>query len=369
MRLAINGRFLTQSVTGVQRYASETLIALDRLIGAGACAGKGIDVELLTPRQRTWTPNLAHIPIKQIGRLEGHAWEQLELPLHSGRRFLLNLCNTAPALKRSQAVVIHDVATFAMPHTFSPSFRLWYQLLLPLLGKRARKIITVSKFSKSELTRLCQIPPEKLTVIHESGEHILRQQTDAGIIESHGLHRRPYVLAVSSLNPSKNFGALVRAAEQLNNNGFDLVVAGAANPKVFRRSQSSPSHRIVYLGYVSEGELRALYESAACFVYPSLYEGFGLPPLEAMACGCPVIASHASSIPEVCGEAALYCDPRNPSDIADKIQRLMGNPALRNQLRVKGRERSAMFSWESSALCLLEAVRLGASNTTCGEFR
>jgi glycosyltransferase involved in cell wall biosynthesis len=366
VNVIINGRFLSQTVTGVQRYGTELLRALDTLLTKQSRLDTSFTV--LIPPVPIELPELNSIKVRRIGGLQGHAWEQLELPLYTRNRVLLNLCNTGPIVKRDQIVVIHDAAVFEMPHTFSREFRLWYRLLLPRLGKVARHVVTVSDFSRRELIRHCGISEEKLTVIHESGEHLLRQQPDEGIIEKHDLARRPFVFAVSSLNPSKNFGALVRAAEELNNNGFDLVVAGGANPKVFRRSQSSPSHRIVYLGYVTEGELRALYERAACFVYPSLYEGFGLPPLEAMACGCPVIASHASSIPEVCGAAALYCDPRNPSDIADKIQRLMGNPALRNQLRVKGRERSAMFSWESSALCLLEAVRLGTHNTTSGEF-
>ena len=116
-------------------------------------------------------------------------------------------------------------------------------------------------------------------------------------------------------------------------------------PRVFGALPSLPSH-VRAIGYVSDAQLRALYESAACFVYPSFYEGFGLPPLEAMCCGCPVLASGTASMPEVCADAALYCDPNSPEDIAAKLQQLMSDRTVRDDLRAKGRRRAAEFSWE-----------------------
>jgi glycosyltransferase involved in cell wall biosynthesis len=141
---------------------------------------------------------------------------------------------------------------------------------------------------------------------------------------------------------------------------FDLVLAGGANQRVFSGSPELTDPRYRSAGYVTDSELRALYEHAVCLVYPSLYEGFGLPPLEAMACGCPVITSRAASLPEVCGEAALYCDPRDPADIAQAMRRVLGSEELRRDLRQRGLERSSQFRWSGSGeavLSVLEEVR------------
>jgi glycosyltransferase involved in cell wall biosynthesis len=369
MRLAINGRFLTQPTTGVQRYAREVVSALDLLLSAGQIDGRALTVELLVPPNLAHVPFLSNITLKQVGRLTGHAWEQVELPFYTHNRSLLNLCNTAPLAKRDQFVVIHDAAVFAMPRTFSRPFRLWYQLLLPSLGKVAQHIVTVSEFSRSELVRYRVAPTDKLSVVPESGEHILRVQPDTGILEEHGLGRRPFVFAVSSLNPSKNFAALARAAELLDRPKFDIVIAGGTNPNVFHQSPDALPEHVLYLGYVSDQELRALYDHAACFIYPSAYEGFGLPPLEAMACGCPVIASKAASVPEICGDAALYCDPQNPWDIADKLLHLMSDSKLQLRLRAKGLEHVARFTWKSCAEQLFRIVMSRGSSSSLRGLR
>jgi glycosyltransferase involved in cell wall biosynthesis len=134
-------------------------------------------------------------------------------------------------------------------------------------------------------------------------------------------------------------------------------VAGGSNPRVFRgRHLEHDGYALHATGYVTDGELRALYENAACLVYPSLYEGFGLPPLEAMLCGCPVLVSDAASLPEVCGDAALYCNPRDPDNIAEKIRTLIEEPALRNELRCRGMERARNFTWRRASEALLSII-------------
>ena len=359
MRVFINGRFLTQTTTGVQRYARELVRTFDELAESHDPHVQNLSFELLAPNGPLEPVPTRHIPLKQVGRLSGHAWEQLELPLFARGSFLLNLCNTAPVSRTRQMVTIHDAAVYAAPQAYSKTFRTLYKTLLPTLSRTAQRMVTVSEFSKRELVRYCHASEDKITVIYPGKEHVFASEADIHVFAKHGFGSKPFLLVVSSLNPSKNFAGLVRALEHLKNPAFDVVIAGGANPAVFGGGAGSFPKSVTYLGYVSEGEKRALYERATGFVHPAFYEGFGLPPLEAMACGTPVIVSHAASLPEVCGDAALYCDPHSPRDIADKIERLMSDEALREDLKQKGLARAKTFSWDTCAretLAVLEQV-------------
>ena len=332
---------------------------LDEFVGSQEECVQNFSFELLAPDKPLEPIATQHIPVRQVGRLSGHAWEQLELPRFTRGGFLLNLCNTAPVSKTWQMVTIHDAAVYAVPQAYSRTFRSFYQLLLPTLSRTAQKVLTDSEFSKRELVRYCHTPEAKITVIHLGKEHVFATKADTRIFTEHGFGSKPFLLAVSSLSPHKNFAGLVRALEHLQDPAFDVVIAGGTNPAVFSQRANSLPASVKHLGYVSESELRALYERATGFVYSSFYEGFGLPPLEAMACGCPVIVSNAASLPEVCGDAALYFDPHRPENIAAKIQQLMGDSALRERLKQKGLERAEKFSWNRCAretLAVLEQV-------------
>ncbi|MGN4075557.1 glycosyltransferase, partial [Burkholderia gladioli] len=162
----------------------------------------------------------------------------------------------------------------------------------------------------------------------------------------------------------KNLARVMAAIEQLDGgHDWQFVVVGGCDLRVFNakaKSRYEASHtlspHVVPAGFVSDGELKALYEHAACFLFPSLYEGFGLPPLEAMLCGCPVIASREAALPEVCGDAAMYCEARSVDDIAEKLTVMMTDPALRDALRASGRARARRFRWEVSARRLREVL-------------
>lgn len=349
VRIVINGRFLTQTMTGVQRYARELVQALDRMIGTGLVDTGRFSLAMVTPAAGVSNLALKHIPVRATGRLGGHLWEQVELPWASRGALLLNLCNTGPAFKRRQTVTIHDAAVHAVPQGYGAAFRFWYKALLPVLGRAAEQVFTVSQFSHGELARHYRIPSAKCVVIGEGHEHVNTVPADPAILARHGLAGKRFLLAVSSMNPNKNFGAVVKAIEQLREPDFAFVVAGGANPAVFQAAGATLPPFVRHLGYVTDGELRALYEAAACFVYPSIYEGFGLPPLEAMASGCPVICSDAASLPEVCGDAVLYCDPARPDTLATQIERVMASEALRADLSRRGRERALQFTWERCA--------------------
>lgn len=356
----INGRFLTQPVTGVQRYAREVVLALDDLLATGEIDPGRYAFVLVSPVGADDLPGLKHIVIRSEGSLRGQAWEQLVLPALSRRGWLLSLCNVGPLLKRRHIVTIHDASVFAYPKAYSFGFRSWYQFALPALGHTAARILTDSHFSESELIKYCGLPPGKIAVAPLGVDHMGRSQPDYNIFQKHQLGGKPYILAVSSLSTHKNFTRLTRAFNFFRNENVDIVVAGGANSRVFSHSNFCSSQANVhFLGYVSDGELRALYERAHCFVYPSLYEGFGLPPLEAMACGCPVIVSNVASLKEVCGAAALYCDPTSHEDIAAKISLLLADAGLRGKLCETGKMRAAGFRWIDTARAIWnETIRM-----------
>jgi glycosyltransferase involved in cell wall biosynthesis len=343
----INGRFLTQRITGVQRYALEALMALDRRMHAGF-EGEDLRCVVLAPPGTT-SPPLEAIEFRQVGHLRGNAWEQLSLARATRGQLLFSFSATGPLLKSRQIVTVHDAAVYAVPQAFSFRFRSWYKLLLGQLAPRLPLVLTVSAFSRGEVSKHFGFDIDKVRVTTEGFQHILRQTPDTRVLDKHRLRPKRYVLAVSSRTPNKNFGLIVDAVQRLRDPDFEVVVAGGFDPRVFGAASLPDLPFVRCVGYVTDAELRALYEDAALFIYPSLYEGFGIPAIEAMACGCPVIASNAASVPEVCGDAALYVSPHDPEGLARTIARLMTDDAERERLSRAGRAWVQRYTWDESA--------------------
>ncbi|CAM3776428.1 glycosyltransferase family 4 protein [Marinicrinis lubricantis] len=350
MKIYINGRFLTQKITGVQRYAFQLVRSIDNWLEQN---GSGLTVTILVPGKSDLMIDikLKNILLKRIGRLKGHSWEQLELPFFSRGGFLVNLCNTGPMYKRMQQVTIHDAAVFANPKAFSRTFRSWYRYLLKRLTKSTSFITTVSNFSRDEISKYCDVTPCKISVVYPGKEQLEGElQPDNLFLKEQGLDQKKYILAVSSLNPNKNFNSILKAVDLMTKEyDVSIVVAGAINRRVSGNYQLDNQSNVQYVGYVTDEQLIALYKNASCFVFPSFYEGFGLPPIEAMASGCPVIVSNTSSIPEVCGDAAVYCDPNSPQDIAEKIELVIRDEELQKSLRAKGLIQVKKYNWNTSA--------------------
>lgn len=350
-RIYINGRFLNKRITGVQRYALNMMTALDALLSEYP----SYEAVLLTPRGVTDKKTFERIIVKEIGVLSGHLWEQIELPKEANDGILINLCNTAPAFKREQIVVIHDAAVFRFPQGYSHLFVHWYKLLFKLIVRFSKRIITVSEFSKSELLHFLKFEREKISVIppavnfnvEHNGNYL---QTDEPQVQS------KYFLAVSSLDPRKNFEGIIRAFSQLNIPDLQLFIVGAANSKVFKNPNIKPIPNVRLTGYVSDLELTKLYKNAIGFIYPSFYEGFGIPPLEAMFLECPVIVSSVASLPEVCGDAAIYCEPDKVSSIKLAMEKLYYSPDLREELKKRGKIKALNFSYQLSAKKLLNLL-------------
>lgn len=352
MRVYINGRFLSQRITGVQRYAFEIVKYLDEALSEYRFKSE-VEFILIAPKNVKFNIFLKHIKYINKGRMTGHLWEQIELPIFTRNGFLLNLCNTASVFKKNQAVTIHDAAVYACPNGFSLKFRIWYKFIFFILGKRLECIFTVSNFSAKELQKYCDIPEEKIHVNYLGVNHILKIKENKDVLEKYNIPEGKFVLAVSSLNRNKNFKIVLETAKIKPQITF--VIAGGVREKIFSTMNIEPINNVKYIGYVTDGDLVGLYKKASCFLYPSLYEGFGLPPLEAMVCGCPVIVSNCAALPEICQDDVLYCDFSNAKNIAKKIDDLFTNEKYANKY-IKGQSIIEKYHWEQTVRGIIEVL-------------
>lgn len=353
-RVVINGRFLTQQQTGVQRYARETLLALDAALAARQLGGlEGVRFQLAVPAGTAPLP-LRHIHTVVLPRFSGHLWEQTSLPWFARGALLVGFSYSGPLLKRRQLITVHDATVAAVPACFSPRYRRFHNLLLGLLHPRVDAVMTVSEFSRGEIARHFGIR-QRVTVGREGWEHSLANGDAAAVLQRHGLHAGGYVLLVGSIKPNKNLGLVPRALALLDNFPLTVAVAGAADPRVFQRAAPLPG-AIRLLGFVADGDLGVLYKHAAWLLFPSLYEGFGLPAIEAMANGCPVLSAQAGSLPEVCGDAAVYFDPLDPESLASALRRVVAEPNLRADQIARHAARLALYTWHQNALILGQQV-------------
>jgi glycosyltransferase involved in cell wall biosynthesis len=352
-RIFINGKFTAQRITGVQRLALGLVQALDNVLATRGTSDQWV---LLCP-QGANPPALRCISILtcRSRRFGLHFWEQLALPWASRTGRLLNLSGSAPLIKRGQVCMVPDAAIFDQPAAYTMSFGVWYRFLFRRLAGSAALLLTISRFSQSRLAQRLGIKPERLKVVPCAATHMQAIAQDDTTLERLELSDVPYVLAVGSANPTKNLAALVEAFGRLPHQDLRLVLVGGTNSAVFANVPALREDvRVLRTGPISDGQLKSLYANALAFVFPSLYEGFGLPPLEAMSLGCPVVASNAASIPEVCGDAAVYFDPASVTDMAAAIARIVDDADLRAAQRERGAQRFASFTWDVAAQLLLQ---------------
>ena len=361
--LYINGRFLTQPGTGVQRYAREIVANFDALLDNYELAQR-VCLRCLVPRGTTHGTRWRNITIEEVGINQGNLWEQIDLPIYLKGGFLFSPANSGPVFYLNQAVTFHDASAFAIPDVYSFGFRLKHKMTFVRLVQRAKIIFTVSKFSQGELSRYLKHPPQKFKVTNPAGDHMNHIPADLNILRRHGLRKDGYILIVGSWSLRKNLAALGKAL-QLIKSDTRVVVAGDGYQKIFNRGAVQwTTGNIVALGYITDEELKALYLNALSLVLPSYYEGFGLPILEAMQCGCPVLCARAASLPEVAGEAALFFDPMDAMNIAKTIDRIVLDPQLRNELTQRGYQRAKEFSWRAAGLQTMDELLIAVKDHT-----
>lgn len=364
-KIYINGRFLQQPVTGVQRYGRELIKAWDELLAAGEIDSSGVEFQVLAPRGLIAAPNLRYIPLRQVGRLRGHLWEQLELPFHARGGLLFSSGNASPLLSPflSQRVVvtIHDLGYHTHPEAYTAGFRMAYGVLVPAALRRADAIITDSEAEKNNIINYFPEVRDRIRAIHLGGpdaELVARTLMNDRSSDSNpatcAKAADNFALWVGTLTRRKNPQGAIDAVALVNKTlELPLVMVGASyrgfNDAGLTLTRDGGATVRFTDRVETFAELAHLYRSAVCLLFPSFHEGFGLPALEAMAHGCPVVASDIPTLREVCGNGALYCDPHDPRDIAEKLRMVAQDPQLRERLRLLGLARVKEFSWKRCA--------------------
>ena len=333
-------------------------MALDALISEGHPLGRDLEIDLVVPRPLVEPLHLKAISVRVVPEFSRprlpQFWVQAQLPWHVPGG-LLSFCNLAPVVLRRQIACIHDMHTRLMPSSYARGFRWAHRLILPLLGRRAARITTVSQLSRSHLVDFGIASEENIVVTYNGSDHAKKwDATRSSLAVNRG---RPYVVCLGRGDQEyKNMGLLAKLAPFLDEMGLDLWMPGDVDETTILRHVPEMPTNIVLLGRISDHDFKKALEGALCFLFPSRIEGFGLPAVEAMASGCPVVASTSPCLPEICGDSALYADPDDVQSWAENVRQLADDPDLRKRMVGKGYTRASSYSWRWIAWKYLELM-------------
>lgn len=347
-KIIINCRFLTQPITGVQRFAIEICREL-----------KKMDAEFVfvTPK------NVLHPEIFQelnaivIGRFRGHLWEQIELKRYVNKcgALLISLGNTGPLFVKNQIITIHDLGFMHYPEWFSFKFRKVYNFLIPRLAKKAIHIFTVSETSKKDIATTLQIDTNKVSVIYNGIPSVFKKSFDNSKLEH---HHQKFILTVSSHVPRKNYKRLINAFLRIEDKNVKLIIVGNFST-IYKSEELSKSSKVIFKENVKDEELIKLYNAASLFIYPSLYEGFGIPIIEAASCGTNICVSDIPVFKEICENEAIYFNPLDEADITKKIEIGLKTSIFPNPTFFQKK-----YCWKKSALKLQSILEYVRSNNS-----
>ena len=346
-KYAFNGRFLTKKLTGQERYASELISHLDKI-----CEKREFCV--VTSERALYLPKYENIEIVQTGRLKREAWEQFCLGpwLRKHKMKCVNLTTTFP-FGHCEVVCIHDASIFEIGKMFMHSIygflgTLWKMLLCKIAAKKSEKIITVSYYSKNKLNSILGIPKEKIEVVSNAWQHYEEVVRDDSIFERipENVKKGEYFFSMSSLSPQKNFIWIMEVAKR--NPEIQFVITGKAEGFTKLGVDNLKTKNLHFTGYLTDGEIKALMSECRAFIHPAIYEGFGIPPIEALSCGAELIVSTATCLPEIYGKSVHYIDPY---DYEVDLNKLLSEPVA------PASEVLDKYNWAREAEKLLSILR------------
>lgn len=349
-RVLFNGKFRAGGLNGVHRVAARLIAEVDDLL-ANAPAPDDPLCALIVPKGCAEGPPLAAIQLIEDDQPASQSWEQLRLPKLAAGGLLVNLANLAPVAHRPKLTMLHDAQFLRADSSYPLRQRMGYRLLTPLMARSSARVLTVSAFSADELARGGVTGRARAEVLHNGADHILEVAPDPAALTRLGLAPRSYALMFGSPKAYKNNAVVFAAFAGGALAPLRLVIVGPPRTPL-EAAGLAPPPDAVFAGPCDDAALRALYEGAAALLFPSRTEGFGLPPVEAMFCGCPVIAAPCGAVPEVCGAAARYADPDDPAAWRAALTDLP-----REALVTAGRMRAARYTWARAGRNLLAALR------------
>jgi glycosyltransferase involved in cell wall biosynthesis len=329
--LAVNARVTAFAMGGQQRVAHEVMKRLP-------------DAALIMPG-------------KPLGGIKGHAWEQAVLPIRAAGRLLWSPSATGPLLYPHQVVTVHDTAFLDVPEYFAPSFVKLYKALVPRLVRSVSKVVTVSEFSRQQMAKCMGLSADRIEVIHNGVARHFTPYAPAALAATRAALDLPgrYILVQATSDKRKNLARTLdawRAVASALPQDLHLVISGnLSRAHVFgdASDMNLEGPRVRVIGFVAEEHMGPLMAGAEAFLFASLYEGFGLPVLEAMAAGTPVITGNATALPEVAGDAAMLVDARSAKAIGCAMLDLIERPLLAQTLKTRGFQRARLFTWEKAA--------------------
>ncbi len=356
-KISFNGKFLSGDATAVHRVAEELIRAVGRLIEQDEQLAKRLAPEILMPKDAHRTLEGVPFEHRQVGHLTWQPWEQIELPMHARGKLLVSLCNLAPVASSNAITMIHDAQVFISPESYSGPFGKWYRFAQPRIGKKNKKILTVSNFSKGQLAEWGVATADKIEAIHNGVEHLLSEHGDETVLSRLGLTPDTYSVGLSNTQAHKNIKVAIEAHARPELKDRKLVLFGSAKREDFEALGISVPPNVVFAGFVSDAELRSLLEHANSIVFPSLTEGFGLPPLEAMLLGTPAICAPCGALPEVCGDMTLYVDPHDSAAWSEAVLQLANeSEAERANRAAAAKTHAATFNWDAAGRKLADIM-------------
>ncbi|WP_179344643.1 glycosyltransferase family 4 protein [Winogradskyella ursingii] len=342
--IVINARFLTQKMTGVQRYAFEICNRLPKRIGEE-------EVVLVLPEEKVINNLNSDIRITPVGKFKGQLWEQIDLPVFlkkNGNPLLINFVGIGPVLYKNKLMFLYDLAFRHHPKWFTYQFQKSYNYLIPKSLRNSRKVVTDSHYVKRDIVETYKILDDKIDVIYAAPSLKFINKK---------LRKEKIILTVSSLDPRKNLKRVIESFNEIDSE-YKLVIVGAKNKSFSKTDLSGGNNNdnIIFTGYLTDKELIDFYNRAELFIYASLFEGFGIPPLEAQSCGCACLISNVTSLPEVYGNSVEYFDPYSTQSIRNKIKEVIGNKEKIHELRELGLKNSRRFSWDKATIKLTAII-------------